>query len=886
LKKRIIFILLYSLWNSTNYAQIWLTLTRPDTRDTIKIDAAKHGHAQAKIGNSIAHHLKELGIEGNYTIIASDKNITADSTFVKTSEGKKELRAIIGKFKRYGAEIWDYTFSNSTIPIGSTPNHPFYSLDRRGYIPIGDMRLGERLQTYDGSPCSLVSKSKRPKGDFVYNLEIEGVHNYWVGSPQASNEKDMLLVHNSCFYFEAIASEKRYKIEVSTSKDNTSDIFTYFISNVETNISGKEIATNKKALIGVIYSEKKILTIYSIYEGIFAEIKSFEKEELIKILFNKIYAHYPDMYSKYNNFHIETLRIKLTPLFAKEVLNAYNSSTTTNNYIKIFDVLNVDMKKLVAETALYPNIFEVKTDFSIFISCSKTSNIYDTEFYNSVKLLEAKYLINENAGGNYFFYEKFWGRSLNNTNNTVKGIKIATFFNFLSEFYGLTGSEAKVIEKLISENGNFGTYHFDNGRVFLSKQNGYNYIYIIDDYKQIRIQKTTASELDINIEVISKTTEPGSFMTFYNLDNIDGRINSLNGKKMNLHFKTSLNELPIEPGNAIGEISNWIKTKMINSDAIKDYYYNHLNGVTSFKATNNLKESTIMGIVSNILDVDEVSFLNNLNLMKKSQIIFPTTYTIEGKDFHILYNLNYTHYMIYNDKYIIYIPIYSDDSKQFAIVNISSNPGLLNDFLNKNYTGIRSLSYNHGVPMLTLDPFEKFPKTIDDFSYFNKNYNYSDDIKLMNFVEHFLKIPPFKLHSGKMKFKLDESFGAILKVNDVQGAVKLTFSKTRKINSHILGITETEYDNLLTLLIKNEVKEYTINGKLITVDYRFGFLYMIGKNGRVDYKTGEEIINYSSLPIEGGYTKMIDYHKNANTQNQINAEDISQKVYSIVFNLE
>jgi hypothetical protein len=197
MKKKIIFILLYSLWALNSYSQIWLTLTRPGTHDTIKIEAAKHGHAQVEIGESIPLHLSELGIEGNYTIIKKDEQIIADSSFVQTAEGKKELRAIIGKFKRYGAEVWDYTFSNSTLPIGSTPNHPFYSLDRSAYVPIGDMRLGERLQTYDGSPCSLVSKSKRPTGDFVYNLEIEGEHNYWVGSPQAAGAKDMMLVHNT-----------------------------------------------------------------------------------------------------------------------------------------------------------------------------------------------------------------------------------------------------------------------------------------------------------------------------------------------------------------------------------------------------------------------------------------------------------------------------------------------------------------------------------------------------------------------------------------------------------------------------------------------------------------------------------------------------------------
>jgi hypothetical protein len=141
------------------HCQTWLTLTRPATLDTIKLEATKHGYAAKQIGDKINLNLQELGIVGVYTVSKIDVTNHADSVYValglseslefSESPKAKELRAITGRFKRYAPEIWDYIFSNSTEPIGSTPNHPFYSIDRKVYIPIGEITIGEHLQTYE-----------------------------------------------------------------------------------------------------------------------------------------------------------------------------------------------------------------------------------------------------------------------------------------------------------------------------------------------------------------------------------------------------------------------------------------------------------------------------------------------------------------------------------------------------------------------------------------------------------------------------------------------------------------------------------------------------------------------------------------------------------------
>lgn len=75
--------------------------------------------------------------------------------------------------------------------MGATPEHPYFSEDRQLYIPIGEVKIGERLKTHNGQIVTLVAKQKRSKGvEKVYNLAIYRTHTFYAG-------KDGFLVHNS-----------------------------------------------------------------------------------------------------------------------------------------------------------------------------------------------------------------------------------------------------------------------------------------------------------------------------------------------------------------------------------------------------------------------------------------------------------------------------------------------------------------------------------------------------------------------------------------------------------------------------------------------------------------------------------------------------------------
>ena len=77
-----------------------------------------------------------------------------------------------------------------TEPIGTTSNHPFWSVDRQEFVQAGSLEIGERLQTLSGDVKVVQQKLPRPGPQPVFNLEVHNEHVYFVG-------EDGVLVHNS-----------------------------------------------------------------------------------------------------------------------------------------------------------------------------------------------------------------------------------------------------------------------------------------------------------------------------------------------------------------------------------------------------------------------------------------------------------------------------------------------------------------------------------------------------------------------------------------------------------------------------------------------------------------------------------------------------------------
>ena len=80
--------------------------------------------------------------------------------------------------------------AESEETIGTTSNHPFWSVDRQEFVQAGSLEIGERLQTLSGDVKVVQQKLPRPGPQPVFNLEVHNEHVYFVG-------QDGVLVHNA-----------------------------------------------------------------------------------------------------------------------------------------------------------------------------------------------------------------------------------------------------------------------------------------------------------------------------------------------------------------------------------------------------------------------------------------------------------------------------------------------------------------------------------------------------------------------------------------------------------------------------------------------------------------------------------------------------------------
>ena len=130
--------------------------------------------------------LPELGLTGEAVVVE-----VQPAPVVKAGTG----RLVTATFKHSSGDVIDLVVAGdgSQETLGTTSNHPFWSVDRQDYVQAGKLELGERLQTYSGDTKRVVSKLARPGPEPVFNLEVHAEHVYYVG-------QQGLLVHNSQDY--------------------------------------------------------------------------------------------------------------------------------------------------------------------------------------------------------------------------------------------------------------------------------------------------------------------------------------------------------------------------------------------------------------------------------------------------------------------------------------------------------------------------------------------------------------------------------------------------------------------------------------------------------------------------------------------------------------
>ena len=137
--------------------------------------------AGARVLGEIHLDMPELGVVGSARVVSIQP-----CPQILPSAG----RVVTGTFAHRSGDVVDLALKGRPAPIGTTAAHPFWSEDRREFIPAGTLREGELLRTLDGY-AHVVSIVPRAGPEPVYNMEVHGEHVYHVSAAG-------VLVHNAC----------------------------------------------------------------------------------------------------------------------------------------------------------------------------------------------------------------------------------------------------------------------------------------------------------------------------------------------------------------------------------------------------------------------------------------------------------------------------------------------------------------------------------------------------------------------------------------------------------------------------------------------------------------------------------------------------------------
>jgi hypothetical protein len=137
--------------------------------------------SNAKVGNTIFLDLPEMGAQGQAKIL----NVEPCPP-IKPGKGN----VITGTFHHEAANTIDLYVEGLDKPIGTTDNHPFWSVTRQEFVEAGKLLPGEELQLYNGQPAKVVQILPRPGPERVHNLEVMNEHVYRIA-------QEGVLVHNA-----------------------------------------------------------------------------------------------------------------------------------------------------------------------------------------------------------------------------------------------------------------------------------------------------------------------------------------------------------------------------------------------------------------------------------------------------------------------------------------------------------------------------------------------------------------------------------------------------------------------------------------------------------------------------------------------------------------
>jgi hypothetical protein len=137
-----------------------------------------------EVGATLDLDLEEMGVSGRAEVLA------IDACPPLAPRPSPHHQVVTGKFVHSTGEILDLYLAGLTEPIGTTPNHRFWSADRQAFLPASDLQPHEQLLLADGTHATLARSELRPGRAQVFNLEVDQEHVYYVSQLAT-------LVHNA-----------------------------------------------------------------------------------------------------------------------------------------------------------------------------------------------------------------------------------------------------------------------------------------------------------------------------------------------------------------------------------------------------------------------------------------------------------------------------------------------------------------------------------------------------------------------------------------------------------------------------------------------------------------------------------------------------------------
>jgi hypothetical protein len=136
-------------------------------------------------------------------------------------------RVVTATFHHQAAQTIDVAVEGLDGPIGSTPNHPFWSETQGEFVRADRLRPGDEVRTLHGT-ARVTSVTPRGPPEPVYNLEVQCEHVYRVAGVGVLVHNGGLNILNPCFepkygsYTNRHASGKSYHGEGTKTRSNVS----------------------------------------------------------------------------------------------------------------------------------------------------------------------------------------------------------------------------------------------------------------------------------------------------------------------------------------------------------------------------------------------------------------------------------------------------------------------------------------------------------------------------------------------------------------------------------------------------------------------------------------------------------------------------------------